>query len=186
MFSIFLAAGVSVQLQFDGLGLLLVALGGRSFGFLIGCLLRRRSGVIEPLCAFDSLLDIERTRLAIGTRVGKVLSERLLPAVWVEALDVLPRVAGFAVYRVSIIIREVADALDRVRLFLCRLNLSRRLGLGDGSDRSDWCLTRNRDLRRQRLRIFGHTLRNGLSWGIGDGQSGRDVYRSNLESMTPP
>lgn len=97
--------------------------------------------------------------------MSEVFAESLLATVWVEAVDVLPRVARVAVDRVSIIIREVANTLDRVRLFfLYRHNLAWNIVGGDWYARSEEGLTRSRGLSRQWLRLFGHNLsspRNG-------------------------
>lgn len=164
VFAIFLAHGVAVQLEVCWLWLLLVAFRRGSPRLLVlGIFLR--GAVLESSRALNGFLSIERTRLAVGARVGKVLAECLFLAVRVIALNVLPCITSLAVYRVSIIIRKVADALDRIRLLLNGLSLARRGGLRNGDGwRNDMCLTRNRNLRRQRLRIFGHTLRRASRW----------------------
>ena len=55
--------------------------------------------------------------------MGEVLPDSLIPVIGVEALDVLPGVACVAIYRVPVIVGEVADTLDGVRLFFDRLDL---------------------------------------------------------------
>ena len=110
-----------------------------------------------------SALSIERgSRVAFRARVGKVLGVGILNVVGVEALNVLPGIACFAVYRVPVIVSEAAYTLDSVRLFLNRPDLGarrrelRRLGLGTEKGR----LTRRHDMRRKRLQFFGHNLKD--------------------------
>lgn len=93
--------------------------------------------------------------------MSKVLAYRLVPVVGIEAVDVLPRVACLAVYCVSVIVREVADTLDGVRLFLHRLySVGGGLVLDDGCHRRGRSgLTGNCGLRRQRRRPVCHNLR---------------------------
>jgi hypothetical protein len=158
MLSIFLWSSMAVYLQVVGFGPLLVALGGGPLRLLV----RRLAfggPVLETGCALNSFLAIKRTGFAFCTGVVKVLTDRLLSIVRVEAVDVLPRVTRLAVDCVSIIVSEVANTLNRVWLFLRRLDLSGNVALG----RRAWLcrrrsLTRSRGLRGQRRRLVGHNL----------------------------
>jgi hypothetical protein len=61
--------------------------------------------------------------------VIKFLSGGIIDWTRIIALEVLPRIAGLAINRVSIVVLIVANALDRVRLLV--------YGLGDRSRRDD-------------------------------------------------
>lgn len=158
MLSIFLRSSMAVYLQVVGFGPLLMALGGGPLRFLIRRLVVGRP-VLETSCALDGFLAIERTGFAVCAGVVKILADRLLSVVRVKAVDVLPRVTRLAVDSVSIIVSEIANTLDRVWLFLRRLDLSSDVALG----RRTWLcrgrsLTRSRGLRGQRRRLVGHNL----------------------------
>lgn len=90
----------------------------------------------------------------------KVLSNGLLPVLGVEAVDVLPCVARLAVYCVSVIVGEVAYALDGIRLFLWHLDLvSDMIGNGWAPGREVVGLTGDCGLRRQRSWLVCHSPR---------------------------
>ena len=117
------------------------------------------SSMCETVSPIDRLLPVQGPRVAVGTSMCEILSDGFFPVVGVEALDMLPRVARLAVYRVSIIVRESADTLDSVWFFLTPFCLCWRLIL----DEWIWngvgeCLTRSRNESRQRCRLFGHNL----------------------------
>jgi hypothetical protein len=103
--------------------------------------------------------------------VCKVLPDSLVPVVWIEAVNVLPGVARLAVDCVSVIVREVAYTLDRIRLFFRLLN-----GRGNGRvifdnrvpRRSKNGLTGKWCLRRRRRGRVCHNLRD-LTKGV-DGE----------------
>ncbi len=159
IFGVFVGSSVAVQLQVCGLRFLLVALGRRSLGLLI-CRFRLYDGhrLSRPL-TLDSALDVERPRLALVTRVREVFAIGLFDVVGVEALDVLPGIACLAVDRVSVIVREVANTLDGVGLFLNRrLHLLGYILKWDGLAWRGDILTGSRDLRRQRRELFCHNL----------------------------
>lgn len=166
--AIFLGPGVTIQVQVSRLRLLLVAVLGRGpLRLLVPGFLGGGSAVPELSGALDSLLDIQLAGLALGTRVCKVFAEGLLARIGVEAFNVLPRVACLAVNRVSIIIRKVANTLDRVRLFIRRrVVLARIVRLRRGGGRDNVVLTRNRYLRRRLLmrllRLFCHNPKGSL------------------------
>jgi hypothetical protein len=80
--------------------------------------------------------------------VAEVLAGGLLDIARVEAFDVLPRIAWFAVYGVAIVVRVVAYALDGVWFFVNRVR---------GGGRAS-----RRDIRDGRIRC-GLTLR-GRRW----------------------
>jgi hypothetical protein len=79
--------------------------------------------------------------------MSKVFSNGLIPVVRVKAVDVLPCIACFAIDRVSVVVREVADTLDGVRLFFYRLNLVGDIVLDGEGTRGRDGLTRNHDMR---------------------------------------
>jgi hypothetical protein len=113
---------VSIERKITWLGFLLVALGRRSLGFLIN-VLGLHDGRPKPQRALNRLLAIQRSGLAVSTGVRKVLTDGFLPVLRVEAINVLPCVACLAVYRVAVVVGEIADTLDGVWLFLWRLHL---------------------------------------------------------------
>lgn len=104
--------------------------------------------------------------------MSKVLSNSLVPVIGVKAIDVLPSIARLAVDCVSVIIREVANTLDGVRLFF-RLLLD---GRSDGRFildhrlrwRSENGLTGKWCLRQRRRGRVVHNLRE--SHGGVDGE----------------
>jgi hypothetical protein len=66
---------------------------------------------------FDGLLTIQGPWLALGTGMCKIGPESVFHIVWVVTLDVLPCLTRLAEYGVSVIVSEVAYALDCVCLF---------------------------------------------------------------------
>lgn len=118
---------MAVQLELVGFGLPLVALGGWSFRFPLRHILGIMDLITSQYLSIVSALSIERgSRVAFRARVGKVLGVSILNVVGVEALNVLPGIACFAVYRVPVIVSEAAYTLDSVWLFLNGPNLGAR------------------------------------------------------------
>jgi hypothetical protein len=131
-----------------------------------------------------------RSWLAFCTGVSKVFSNRLLPIVRVEAVEVLPCVTSLAVYRVSIVVRVAANTLDCVGLLLFnRLDLVRHIVLGSGR-RGGWRRrSGNRQLRRQCAWLVSHNLkgrRRALGRQRPRQRQDRVVYRRGVEGMTTP
>lgn len=91
--------------------------------------------------------------------MSEVLPYGLVPVVGVEAVDMLPGVACFAIDRVSVIVREVAYTLDGVRLFFYHLDLVGDIVLGSGGERRRESLTGKHGMRRQRCQLVGHNLK---------------------------
>jgi hypothetical protein len=125
-------------------GFSLVALGWRSFRLLVSLFQR---GIPQALGPLDGLFAVELSRLAVGAGMSKVLSYCFIAVFRVETLNVLPRIACLAIDRVSIIVREIANTLYRVRLFFYRLDLVDHVVLVDGCERRGDGLTRNHGMR---------------------------------------
>jgi hypothetical protein len=109
-----------VQTKVRRSGLFLLALGWRAFGCLTLRDFRVHAFGLPHNLALVGSLSIQHPRVAICACMGEVLSGHLRPIVRVITFDVLPRVALFAVYRVPVIVSEVANTLDRIWLFFCR------------------------------------------------------------------
>lgn len=97
--------------------------------------------------AFVGSLSIQYSRVAVHAGVIEVVSGNLNPVVGIVTFDMLPCVAKVAVYRIPVIVSEVAYTFNRVWLFLCRRRSLighivgyGRCGLGTVDDR----LTRSR------------------------------------------
>lgn len=151
------AVAVKVGVGIHGFRSLLVALGGRSLRLFVGELLDGHS--LETKCSLDGFLSVEWSWLALCTGMYKVLSNGLVPIVGVEAINMLPRVTRLTVDGVSIVVSEVTDTLDCVRLFFRCLGLWGTVFLGcwaQGYGRRN--LTRSRGLCGQRRRVIGHSL----------------------------
>ncbi len=78
----------------------------------------------------------------------EIVSRSFLYIAMVETFDVLPSIACLAVYRVAIIVRVIANALDRIRLFLIRLVEGQRIFCRAGPCNGiEHRLSRRRDMR---------------------------------------
>lgn len=121
----------TVDLKIGRLNLLLVTLGQWSLAFL---LVAFGVGFILALLPLSlcCVSAIKQSGLAFHARVVKVFLCGIIDAARVEALNVLPRIAGLAVYGITIVVRIIADALDGVRLFLYRIGNRRRIATLDG------------------------------------------------------
>lgn len=147
-----------VQLQVIRLGFFLVAFGRGTFGLFVCGLLLNYGRSETCFLSLDGTLLVKRSWFTLGARVGEVFTISVLHVIRVEALDVLPGIACLAVDRVSIIVREVTDTLDSVRLFLYGLDLLWNILDRDGIVCGEGSLTRSRNLRRQRWKLVGHNL----------------------------
>jgi len=123
-------AMMPIELQVMWLRLLLVALGWRSFLFLVCSFVFNRGDGCAGRLALDGPLSIQESWLALGTRVSKILAQSILDVVGIITLNVLPCIALLAVYGVAIVLGEVADALDRVGLLV--YNLTHRDDIAGG------------------------------------------------------
>jgi len=114
---------VAIGLDIRRPRLLLVALGWRALRLLLIHIVRR---FVLPCLSLSlrSLPSVQGPRLTIDTEVGEIISRSYLDHAVIEALDVLPRIALFAVYRRTVVVCEIAYALDRVRLFIDGLGRS--------------------------------------------------------------
>jgi hypothetical protein len=122
MFCAFVPGLRTVQLEFVGLRFLLLVLGWRPLWLFVGRLFMN-NGMSEALSSLYCSLSVKGARLALGARVCKGIAISLFAIVGVKAVDMLPCIACLAVDRVSVIVREVADTLDGVRLLFHRLRL---------------------------------------------------------------
>lgn len=173
--SVFAVLGrtAAVEKAIVKLGLLLMTFGWRSPRLLLSMLVGQ-SGVLELQCPLNGLFPGEGTRLTVGARVNEVWAKCLIPAIGVKAVNVLPRVACLAQYGISVIVREVANTLDSVRLFLHRLSLFCHLVLNGRAWRMSWgILTGKWELHGQQWWPVCHHLMDGAtSWTSFDGASG--------------
>ena len=76
----------------------------------------------------------------------------------------LPCIAVLAVYCVSVIFIEVADALDGVRLFVNGLGYPMRIGGRDRCGRVKASWDRSRTLRCNLEWLFCHNLAGAFGW----------------------
>ena|ERR1700733_10486906 len=97
--------------------------------------------------------------------MGELSAEGFFAVIGIKAIDVLPRVAGVAVYRVSVIVREVTYTLDGVGLLVSRLGLMDYFSSGGGRQQGEEALTRKRGLRLKRGRLFCHNLARKVPQG---------------------
>jgi hypothetical protein len=111
---------MALQLQFGWFRFLLVTLGWRSFGLSVRYLLLHNGHSQARSLSLSRFLRIEESRFAIDTRVSEVFPKGVFDVAGVIAHDVLPCLASFAKDRLSVIVREVANTLDRVGLFFFR------------------------------------------------------------------
>ena len=108
--------------------------------------------------ALGRMLSVEWSRFAISTGVIKFLSGSIIDSTRIIALDVLPRIAGFAINRVSIVVLIVANTLDCVRLLVYGLDNRKRIVRRDRSSSVEGGLNRRRDLRCDGEWSFCHNL----------------------------
>ena len=114
--------------------------------------------------ALDRMLTVKRSRVAVGAGVVEVGAGGIVDAARVEALYMLPGIAGLAVDGVPIVVAVLADTLDGVRLLIYEVGAVGRIagrGRGCGIERG---LDGRRDLRRNREGIFGHNLAGASGW----------------------
>lgn len=116
---------VAICQEVGWLRLLLMALRRRPLGLLLATIFERP---VLPLLALSlvCLPPVQRPRLAFGAEVIEVFARGLLNVSGIEAFDVLPGLAFFAVDRITVVIRVVADALDSVGLLVNRVGGDRR------------------------------------------------------------
>jgi hypothetical protein len=117
--------------------------------------------------AIDSRLGLQGPGFALGAGMCKVRIKGVIHIIGVIAPDVLPCIARLAVDRISVIVSEVADTLDGVRLLLDRLLLPRGISTRDGIRKGEGGLTRKRDRRRQRRQLVGHNPEKSLGTAAG-------------------
>lgn len=152
----------AVYLQVRRLRLLLVALREMALRPLVvagGLVL-----ALAPL-TLGGMATVEGTGLAVGAGVVELGLGGGSDLARVEALDVLPGVAGLAVDGVPIVVAVVADALDGVRLLVDEVGAVGRIVGRVGRRRGrEGRLGRRRDLRGYREGIFGHNLAGASGW----------------------
>jgi hypothetical protein len=97
--------------------------------------------------------------LAVVTGVSKLFTSGFLAVVRVEALDMLPRVADFAVYCVAIVSCESAYALYGIGLLVCSRFLLSETRLARGCVVGGAMMRGDR--RGERAKLFRKGLRGG-------------------------
>jgi hypothetical protein len=80
----------------------------------------------------------------------ELLSGSIIDPAGIETLNMLPGIASLAINRVPVVVREVANTLDGVRLFVCGLDNGKRIVRRDRRSRIEGDLRRSRDLRCDR------------------------------------
>src|SRR5437764_1345915 len=117
---------IAINLKIRGLYLLLVTLRRWALGFLIAIVVDSFVLSLVSL-SVGRMLSVEWSRFAISTGVIKFLSGGVIDSARIIALDVLPRIAGFAINRVPIVVLIVANTLDRVGLLVYGLGDRKRI-----------------------------------------------------------
>lgn len=119
---------LTVQLHIIRLGFLLLTFGERSLLISLESLRARawRLGLPQTL-SVKSASTVKVSWDAVSTRVSEVFSIRLLGVVRIVTFNMLPCIAGFAVYGIPVIVREATDTLDGIGLFVDRFDLTRHI-----------------------------------------------------------
>lgn len=107
----------AIYLNIGRFRLLLMALGRWALRFLVPVLGRDFVLPLVPL-SLGRMSSIEGARFAVGTRVIEFFPRSIINTAGVKTFDMLPRIARLAVNCISIVVRVVADTLDRVWLLL--------------------------------------------------------------------
>lgn len=109
----------TIDLQLSGLCFLLVALRREPFVFLVAVIVCRL--VLTMPLSLNRMPTVEWSWFAIGTRMIEIFSRGILYSPGIETFNMLPCIARLTVYRISIVVRVIADTFNGVRFLVYRL-----------------------------------------------------------------